>query len=91
MGGFLVLTTTVGSNNAFQGNTLWLVGNGETRRARQYETFEAGMKAAGLGVLGVETAGGQTSIKLLLTYDNDPHATRIPSRFQTATLVHPRR
>ena len=27
------------------------------------------------------------NIKLLITYDNDPHATKIPSRFQTATLV----
>src|SRR5262249_41108714 len=29
----------------------------------------------------------KTSVKLLITYDNDPHATKIPSRFQTATLV----
>jgi hypothetical protein len=26
-------------------------------------------------------------VKLLITYDNDPHATKIPSRFQTATLI----
>jgi hypothetical protein len=91
MNGFLVLTATVGADNAFRGNTLWLVANGERRRANQYETFEAGMKAGGLAVLGVKSAGGETAIKLLITYDNDPHATKIPSRFQTATLVHPRR
>ena len=29
MGGFLVLTATVGADNAFHGNTLWLVNNGQ--------------------------------------------------------------
>ena len=48
------------------------------------------MKAGGLAVLGVKAAGHQTEIKLLITYDNDPHATKLPSRFQTALLVHPR-
>jgi hypothetical protein len=90
MGGFLILTATVGADNKFHGNTLWFVANGERRHARQYATFEAGMKAAGLAVLGVEASGRGTAIKLLITYDNDPHATRIPSRFQMATLFHPR-
>jgi hypothetical protein len=91
MGGFLVLTATVGADNKFLGNTLWLVANGERRHAREYDMIEAGMKAGGLAVLGVKSAGGETEIKLLITYDNDAHVTRIPSRFQTATLVHPRR
>jgi hypothetical protein len=91
MGGFLVLTATVDADNVFHGNTLWLVANGERRLAKDYATFEVAMKATGLAVLRVETAGGETAIKLLFTYDNDPHATKIPSRFQTATLVHPRR
>ncbi len=90
MSGFLVLTATEDADNVFHGNTLWLVANGETRRARPYGTFEVAMKAAGLAVLGVEASGHLTTIKLLITYDNDPHATRIPSRFQTAKLVHPR-
>ena len=90
MGGFLVLTATVGADNAFHGNTLWLVNNGQPHAARSYATFEVGMKAGGLAVLGVKAAGHRTEIKLLITYDNDPHATRIPSRFQTAMLVHPR-
>lgn len=67
-----------------------LVADGETRRARPYATFEVAMKAAGLAVLGVEASGHMTTVTLLITYDNDPHATRIPSRFQTARLVHPR-
>jgi hypothetical protein len=90
MSGFLVLTATEDADHAFHGNTLWLVADGETRRARSYATFEVAMKAAGLAVLGVEASGHLTRIKLLITYDNDPHATKIPSRFQTATLVHER-
>ena len=45
------------------------------------------MKAEGLAILGVEKTAERTSVKLLITYDNDPHATKIPSRFQTATLI----
>ncbi len=55
-----------------------------------YATFEVAMKAAGLAVLSVEASGHLTTIKLIITYDNDPHVTRIPGRFQTATLVHER-
>jgi hypothetical protein len=90
MGGFLVLTATVSADNAFHGNILWLVNNGTPRQARSYATFEPAMKAGGLAVLGVEATGHRTTIKLLITYDNDPHVTRIPSRFQTALLVHDR-
>jgi hypothetical protein len=90
MSGFLVLTATVGADNAFHGNTLWFVAHGETGQARSYATFEVGMKAAGLAVLGVKPSGHRTEIKLLISYDNDPHATKIPSRFQTAMLVHER-
>lgn len=49
--------------------------------------FEVAMKAEGLAVLGVETTEGKTAVKLIITFDNDPHATKIPSRFQTVTLV----
>ena len=90
MGGFLVLTATVGADNTFHGNTLWLVNNGQPNAARSYATFEATMKSGGLAVLGVKATSHQTEIKLMITYDNDPHATRMPSRFQTALLVHPR-
>ncbi len=90
MGGFLVLTAAESTKNANHGNTLWLVNNGAPRQARSYATLEPTMKAGGLTVLGVEARGHRTTIKLLITYDNDPHATKIPSRFQTALLVHDR-
>ena len=90
MGGFLVLTAMVGADNRVHGNTLSLISNGQPATARSYATFEAGMKSGGLAVLGVKATGHRTEFKLLITYDNDPHATRLPSRFQTALLVHPR-
>jgi hypothetical protein len=90
MGGYLVLTAMVGADNKVHGNTLSLVNSGQPSTARSYATFEAGMKAGGLAVLGVKATSHQTEIKLLITYDNDPHATGLPSRFQTALLVHPR-
>jgi hypothetical protein len=90
MSGFVVITSAVDDKNVCHGNTLWYVVNGERRRATQHGTFEAGMKASGLAVLGVKQAGSHTEIKLLFTYDNDPHATRIPSRVQTALLSHDR-
>ncbi len=90
MGGFVVLTATVDANNASSGNTLWYVANGQRRRATSHATFEPAMKSAGLALLGDEAAGSRITIKLLIAYDNDPQATKIPSRFQTATLVHDR-
>ena len=48
------------------------------------------MKAGGLALLGVKQGGHRTEIKLLITYEHDPHATRMPSRFQTAMLTHER-
>lgn len=87
LGGFLVNTASEDSDNAFHGNTLWFVPDGETSKAQKIATFEVAMKAEGLAVLGVETNGARTSVQLFITYDNDPHATHIPSRIQTATLV----
>ncbi len=60
------------------------------RGRRLYATFDVGMKAGGLALLGVKQGGHRTEIKLLITYDNNPQATRMPSRFQTATLTHER-
>jgi len=85
--GFLVMTASEDKSNAFHGNTLWFVPDGETAHARKIATFEVAMKAEGLAVLGVTKEPARTAVKLLITYDNDPHATKIPSRFQTATLV----
>jgi hypothetical protein len=87
LGGFLVVTATEDKGNAFHGNTLYFVPDGETSRAQKIAVFEVAMKAEGLAVLGVEKDPNRTTVKLLITYDNDPHATKIPSRFQTVALV----
>jgi hypothetical protein len=87
LGGFLVVTATEDTTNTFHGNTLWFVADGETAHARKIGVFEVAMKAEGLAVLGVEKQGEKTAVKLLITFDNDPHATKIPSRFRTAILV----
>jgi hypothetical protein len=90
LGGFLVVTASEDADNAFHGNILWFVADGETKRARKVSTFEVAMKAEGLAVLGSEDNAHRTAVKLLITFDNDPHATKIPSRFQTVTLVRER-
>jgi hypothetical protein len=87
LGGFLVLTASEDAKNAFHGNTLWFLANRDSGRAEKIATFEVAMKAEGLAVLGVQDDASRTKVKLLITYDNDPHATKIPSRFQTVTLV----
>jgi hypothetical protein len=87
LGGFLVTTASEDEGNAFHGNTLFFIADGKTSHAHKIATFEVAMKAEGLAVLGVEKSGTKTAVKLLITFDNDPHATKIPSRFQTATLV----
>jgi hypothetical protein len=87
LGGFLVLTASEDAENAFHGNTLWFVADGETARARKVATFEVAMKAEGLAVLAAERGDRRTALRLLITYDNDAHITHIPSRFQTVTLV----
>lgn len=87
LGGFLVVTASEDEDNAFHGNTLYFMADGETTHAHKIATFEVAMKAEGLTVLGAEKDGSKTAVKLLITFDNDPHATKIPSRFQTATLI----
>jgi hypothetical protein len=91
LAGCLVLTASEDEANAFHGNALWFVPDGETSHAQKISTFEVAMKAEGLAVLGVENDGRRTAVKLLITYDNDAHATKIPSRFQAATLVRDER
>jgi hypothetical protein len=87
LAGSLVVTASEDESNAFHGNTLWFVSDADTSHARKIATFEVAMKAEGMAVLGVEKKAERTDVKLLFTYDNDAHATKIPSRFQTATLV----
>jgi hypothetical protein len=90
IGGFLVVTASEDADNAFHGNTLWFIADGATDSARKIATFEVAMKAEGLAVLGSLTANRRTEVQLLLTYDNDAHVTKIPSRYQTVTLVRER-
>jgi hypothetical protein len=87
LSGFLVVTASEDKANAFHGNTLWFVADGQTSQARRVATFEVAMKAEGLAILGCQKDGPRTAVKLLFTYDNDAHTTHIPSRMQTATLV----
>jgi hypothetical protein len=87
LSGLLVVTASEDETNAFHGNTLWFVADGQSSQAQKIATFEVAMKAEGMTVLGAEKDGSRTVVKLLITYDNDPHATKIPSRFQTATLI----
>jgi hypothetical protein len=86
--GFLALTASEDKNNAFHGNTLWFIADAQPHSARKIGIFEVAMKAEGLTVLSIEKNGGRTAAKLLIAFDNDPHATKIPSRIQTVTLVH---
>ncbi|HWE40247.1 MAG TPA: hypothetical protein VG406_27090 [Isosphaeraceae bacterium] len=85
--GFLVITATEDEGNVFHGNTIWFVADGSADRAAAVATFEVAMKAEGLAVLDARNDGRRTVARLLITFDNDPKATKIPSRFQTATLV----
>jgi hypothetical protein len=85
--GFLVVTATEDKANAFHGNTLWFVADGDTNRASKIATFEVAMKAEGLAILGAEKDGQRTAVNLMITFDNDAHATHIPSRMQQATLI----
>src|SRR5262249_12051974 len=87
LGGTLVVTASEDEANVFHGNTLWFVPDVESGSARKVATFEVAMKAEGLAILGVEKTPERTALKLLITYDNDPHATKIRSRFQTVTLA----
>ena len=85
--GFLVITATEDEGNIFHGNTLWFVADGAADRAVEVGAFEVAMKAEGLALLDARDEGRRTVAKLLVTFDNDPKATKIPSRFQTVTLV----
>jgi hypothetical protein len=93
--GFLVVTATEDDQNAFHGNTLWFVpeqrisqGNGSPIQADKLWVFEVAMKAEGLCVLPPLVGQGEPdTIRLLVTFDNDPHATHIPSRFQVVNLI----
>ncbi len=88
--GFFVVTATEDKGNVFHGNTLYFLpldevpaGRGVAAPLRVYD-FEVAMKAEGLTDLPAP-AGSDPSrtARLLVTFDNDVHATHIPSRMQT--------
>ncbi|WP_165234471.1 hypothetical protein [Aquisphaera insulae] len=98
--GFLVVTTTEDTSNAFHGNTLWFVPDARIAAAGDAAAapivadriwvFEAAQKAEGLCILPTPTAGGAEAthaVRLLITFDNDAHATHMPSRYQIVDLV----
>ena len=93
--GFLAVTATEDDQNAFHGNTLWFVpddriaqGPAHPIQADKVWTFESAMKAEGLCILPPPVVTRRPgTVRLLMTYDNDPHATHIPSRFQQVNLI----
>jgi hypothetical protein len=92
--GFLVVTATEDEHNAFHGNTLWFVsdlriaqGNGSPIQPEKVWVFESAMKAEGLCILPARGPADPNTVHLLVTYDNDPHATHMPSRFQQINLI----
>ncbi len=92
--GFLVITATEDEQNAFHGNTLWFVpderiaqSNGSPLQADKAWSFEVAMKAEGLCIMPQPDGADPSTVRLLVTYDNDPHATHIPSRFQHVNLI----
>ena len=74
----------------FHGNTLWFVSDdqiaahGGKVQAVRVSEFEVAMKCQGL----CDVPGGTNDrqARLIATFDNDAHATKIPSRFQVLTL-----
>jgi hypothetical protein len=85
--GLLIITASEDVENTFHGNTLYFLPDGQASGARKLAVFEVAMKAEGLAVLTSRKTGPRTTVRLLVTYDNDPHATKIPSRFQAMDLV----
>ena len=57
------------------------------RPGRRGRHVRGGDEGRGARRPGIPQGRARTAVKLLITFDNDPHATKIPSRFQTATLV----
>jgi hypothetical protein len=86
--GFLIVTASEDEDNAFHGNTLWFLADDRIEadgrsRPEVAWNFEVAMKAEGLCEL--PSPDGKT-LRLVVTYDNDPHATHIPSRMQIIRL-----
>ncbi len=87
LGGTLILTASEDENNVFHGNSLYFVPDGEAQTAQLLTTFEVAMKAEGLNVIGVSESDERTTLDLLVSFDNDAHKTKIPSRLQHIELI----
>ena len=89
--GFFATTATEDEQNAFHGNTLWFVPASEIHpegrrvNARRVHDFEVAMKAEGVAELP-GNAHDATTLRLVVTFDNDGHTTHIPSRMKVLTL-----
>jgi hypothetical protein len=85
--GFFIVTATEDKDNAFHGNTLWFLRDDMIPRAglskpdRAYD-FEVAMKAEGLADLP-QSPPSNTTLRLVVAFDNDAKATHMPSRIQT--------
>jgi len=77
--GFLVTTASEDDENNFFENKLWLVSKDTPHVLREITSFGYGMKAEGICVLPYDH---DDTLRLMITYDNDPHTTKNPSRFQ---------
>jgi hypothetical protein len=89
--GFLVLTATEDKQNIFHGNTLWYVPEqdatpGARVKPEVLRVFEPAMKAEGLCSLPRSGRSSARALRLAVSFDNDPHATHIPSRLQVFTV-----
>lgn len=89
--GFLVTTSSEDEDNVYHGNMLWFVDE-EGGPARPIAPFEIGMKAEGLTVIRSSPlpGGAGAGFKLVIVYDNDAKATKVPSRFQGFELIYRR-
>ena len=89
--GFFALTATEDKLNTFHGNTLWFVADAQVSESVRVKpvavhVFAPAMKAEGLCLLPDGAGSDGRSLKLAVSFDNDPHATHIPSRLQIITI-----
>ncbi|HEV3162693.1 MAG TPA: hypothetical protein VGZ22_01535 [Isosphaeraceae bacterium] len=89
--GFLIVTATEDDQNVFHGNTLWFLPDEQVARGPRVSpdavyVFEPAMKAEGLCTLPGASGPNPRSVRLAVSFDNDPHSTHIPSRLQILTI-----
>ena len=94
--GFVVATATEDDQNIFHGNTLWFVSDaqiaaGTTVKPQVIDVFEPAMKVEGIAAIVSPEAhrgnGNPNTVRFVLSFDNDPHTTHIPSRMQQVVIT----